>query len=120
VAANDRLARGLALAAGLEAQALPKSAQALLAAGRDEGTALVVLDSILDEAGYADEARLRELRAALERDWFAPLLAALQSARIGMVTLHLSGADSMLEVEIARADLRYFWRLRRPLAAYVE
>ena len=119
VIANDRLACGLALAAGAGARALPKSAQALLAGGADEGAALVVLDSMQDETGYADEARLLELRAALERDWFAPLLAALESGRIGMITLHLSGADSLLEVEIARSDLRHFWRLRKPLSAYV-
>ena len=118
VIANDRLAHGLALAAGLRVRVLPKSAQALLAAGEDEGTTLVVLDAMQDEAGYADEARLDELRAALERDWFAPLLGALRSGRIGMLTLHLSGADSLLEVEVARSDLRYFWRLRKPLAAY--
>jgi hypothetical protein len=119
VIANDRLARGLALAAGSEARALPKNAKALLAAGDNGGTVLVVLDAMQGEAGYADDARFRELRAALERDWFAPLLAALQSGRIGMLTLHLSGPDSLLEAEIARSDLRHFWRRRRPLAAYV-
>jgi hypothetical protein len=118
VIANDRLARGLALAAGSEARVLPKNAQALLAAGDDGGTILVVLDSMQDQTGYTDEVRLRDLRAALERDWFAPLLAALQSGRIGMLTLHLSGPDSLLEVEVARSDLRRFWRRRKPLAAY--
>jgi len=35
-----------------------------------------------------------------------------------MLTLSLPGADSLLEVEIVRSDLRYFWRRRKPLAVY--
>ena len=55
--------------------------------------------------------------AALERDWFAPLLAALRHGRIGMLTpAPARAADTLLEVETARSDLRRFWRRRKPLA----
>jgi len=111
VIADDPLARGLALAAGIPALALPADGGSALAALGDEGRALVVLD-------VPREAQPRGSSAALERDWFLPLLAALKSGRIGMLTLHLCGADTLLEVEIVRSDLRYFWRLRRPLSAY--
>jgi len=111
---DDPLARGLALAAGIPARALPTDAGAMLAAAAAEGVALVVLDSPRSAAGHA-----RERRAALERDWFGPLLAALQSGKIGMLTLSLPGADSQLEIETVRSDLRYFWRLKRPLANYL-
>src|SRR6266700_4235683 len=111
---DDPLARGLALAAGIPARALPKNASAMLAAAGDEGAALVVLDPPPSAPGHA-----RERRAALERDWFGPLLAALQSGRIGMLTLSLLGADSLLEIETVRSDLRHFWRLKRPLADYL-
>src|SRR6266705_3500887 len=111
---DDPLARGLALAAGIPARALPEDAGAMLAAAADEGVALVVLDPPRSAAGHA-----RERRAALERDWFEPLLAALQSGRIGMLTLSLLGADSLLEIETVRSDLRHFWRLKRPLADYL-
>ena len=111
VVGDDPLAQGLALAAGIPARALPKDADSVLAALGDEGVALVVLDA-------PQEAQLRERRTALERDWFLPLLAALKSGRIGMLTLHLCGADSLLEVETVRSDLRYFWRRRKPLSAY--
>ena len=110
---DDPLARGLALAAGIPARALPNDAGAMLTAAGDEGVALVVMDS-LRSAGHA-----RERRAALERDWFEPLLAALQCRRIGMLTLSLPGADSLLEVETVRPDLRHFWRLKKPLANYL-
>jgi hypothetical protein len=112
VFADDPLARGLALASGIPALALPKDAGSALAALEDEGRALVVPDA-------PREAQLRERRAALERDWFLPLLGALKSGRIGMLTLHLCSADSLLEVETVRSDLLYFWRLRKPLSAYV-
>src|SRR5882762_5593657 len=111
VVGDDPLARGLALAAGIPVRALPKDAGSVLAALGDEGLALVVLDA-------AREAQLRERRAALERDWFGPLLAALRSGRIGMLTLQLCGVDSLLEVETVRSDLRHFWRRRKPLSAY--
>jgi hypothetical protein len=113
---DDPLARGLALAAGIPARALPQDADAMLAAAEDEGVALVVLDSPRDAA---DGAYFRERRAALERDWFGPLLAALQSGRIGMLTLSLPGEDSLLEIETVRSDLHRFWRLKRPLANYL-
>src|SRR6266704_6771742 len=59
---DDPLARGLALAAGIPARALPKNASAMLAAAGDEGAALVVLDPPPSAPGHA-----RERRAALER-----------------------------------------------------
>ncbi len=111
VVGDDPLARGLALAAGIPARALPRDAGSMLASLADEGVALVVLDALR-------EAQLRERRTALERDWFLPLLAALKSSRIGMLTLHLAGENRLLQVETVRSDLRYFWRLRKPLSAY--
>jgi len=111
VVGDDPLARGLALAAGIPARALPRDAGSMLASLADEGMALVVLDALR-------EAQLRERRTALERDWFLPLLAALKSSRIGMLTLHLAGENRLLQVETVRSDLRYFWRLRKPLSAY--
>src|SRR5216683_5657529 len=110
VVGDDPLARGLALAAGIPVRALPKDAGSMLADLGDEGLALVVLEA-------PREAPLRERRTALERDWFGPLLAALKSGRIGMLTLQLCGVDSLLEVETVRSDLRYFWRRRKPLSA---
>src|SRR6266700_4288799 len=103
---DDPLARGLALAAGIRALALPKDARSALAALGDEGRVLAVPDA-------PRETQLRGRRTALERDWFLPLLAALKSGRSGMLTLHLAGENRLLQVETVRSDLRYFWRLRK-------
>src|SRR5216683_4824568 len=74
VVGDDPLTRGLALAAGIPARALPKDA--------------------------------------------GSMLAALRSGRIGMLTLHLSGENRLLQVETVRSDLRYFWRRGKALSAY--
>ena len=109
VVSDDPLARGLALAAGIPNGGLPRSAEDLLSLLPPEGTALIVLRA----------QRHREGRTALERDWFQPLLRALESGRIGMLSLHLWGPDSLLEVEAVRSDLRHFWRTRKPVESYL-
>src|SRR5437870_13875509 len=91
VVGDDPLARGLALAAGIPARALPKDAGSMLAGLADEGVVLVVVDSLRQADGRDDGIHFRERRTALERDWFLPLLVALKSGRIGMLTLHLAG-----------------------------
>jgi hypothetical protein len=108
VIAGDPLARGLALAAGVPPRPLPRDAEVMLAALK-EGVALAVLDA----------PRSPEAFAALERDWLAPLLAALLAGKIGMLSLHLLGARARLEVETVRSDLRYFWRRKKPPASYL-
>ena len=105
ILSDDPLARGLALAAGIPARQLPENAQATLSTLAAEGMALVVLDS--------------PRNANLERDWFGPLLAALEKGRIGMLSLYLGREDSLLEIETVRSDLRHFWRTRKPLQSYL-
>lgn len=109
VIAADPLARGLALAAGIPVRPLPENAQRMLAALKEESAALAVLSA----------PRSPEAFAAMERDWFEPLLAALLAGRIGMLSLHLLGERARLEVETVRSDLRYFWRRKKPLASYL-
>lgn len=115
---DDPLARGLALASSIRARVLPRDAGAMLATAGREGVALVVIDPLGNAKGDAESARFLGRRAAIERDWLEPLLAALRSGRIGMLTLSLPGTDSLLEAEIVRSDLRCFWRRRKPLAVY--
>jgi hypothetical protein len=103
VLARDPLARGLARAAGVPERTLPRDGAAMLAALPPEGVSLAVLDAS---------------PAALERDWFDPLLAALREGQIGMLSLVLPGRDALLEVETVRSDLRHFWRVRKPLQAW--
>src|SRR2546423_11819725 len=79
VIADDPLARGLALAAGIPAHALPKDADSVLAALGDEGRALVVLDA-------PPAAQPRRRRTAPARGRILPLPAALTARPAGMLT----------------------------------
>ena len=74
---------------------------------------LAPLDAL--RAPVAFGADLTEEIAQLERDWFAPLLDALRSARIGMATIHVPDAAQAVSFETVRGDLRRFWRRRKPI-----
>jgi hypothetical protein len=100
VTAGDPLALGLARLAGASASKLPSNATAWLSQSAGDGRHLVML-----EAGEA-----------LERDWFAPLAAALRAGRIGMLSLHMP--DAGLSFETVRGDLRRFWRRPKALESY--
>jgi len=95
--ANEPAALGLARVAGISHRAPPRTASAWLADMPEGIRHLVVLDGAV---------------AALETDWFAPLLAALRSGQLGMLTIRVP--DAGISFETTRADLRRFWR--RPLA----
>lgn len=106
VAAADPAVRGAARLAGARHRFLPGSAQEWLDRLPEDGRHLALLD--------ARQAPL----AGLERDWFAPLLAALRAGRVGMVTLHaLDGAEEV-SFETIRGDLRRFWRIKKPIEHY--
>jgi hypothetical protein len=100
VSADDPAALGLARLAGIRHRAPGAGADAWLARAPEDGRHLLILDPHPD----------------LEERWFAPLLAALRTGRIGMVTLHVPGAGASFET--MRGDLRRFWRRARPLSAY--
>jgi hypothetical protein len=106
VSADDPVALGLARLAGAHAQPLPAGLAAWLQHAPQEGRHLVVLDGLR----YAQQVE------ALERDWFAPLAAALRAGRIGMLSLHVP--DSAAAFETVRGDLRRFWRRRKALERY--
>lgn len=112
------LAAGLAAASGGAGLPLPDDGERWLQSAPAEGVELIVLEPLRAPASYGDAATWTERLAALERDWFAPLRAALRAGRIGMVTLHAMGTGGALDIETTRQDLRFFWRRARPLAAY--
>lgn len=116
VTADNPVALGLAKLSAMRHRALPSGAGEWLERLPETGRQLVVLDALAAAAALRDgEAHAARL-GAMEADWFAPLLAALKSGRIGMVTVHLP--DAGLSIETVRGDLRRFWRRPRPVAAY--
>jgi hypothetical protein len=106
VAAADPAVRGAARLANTRHRSLPSSATEWLERLPEEGRHLALLDA--REAALAD----------LERDWFAPLLAALRAGRVGMVTLHALDGTEEVSFETIRGDLRRFWRTKKPVEHY--
>jgi len=103
VSAEDPLALGLARVARLAHRTPPAGADEWLAELPADGRHLAAFDA---------------LHESLEADWFAPLLAALRSGRIGVLTLHVPDAGCAFET--VRSDLRRFWRRPRPLGDHAH
>lgn len=120
VAADDPLIRGLALASCARAQSLPATAESWLDSAPESGVAMVALDALASAALDADGGEWQQRLEELESGWFGPLLAALKTGRLGMLTLHLYGQGCQLQVEATRADLRHIWRRAKPLASYAR
>ena len=116
VTGNEPIALGLARAAGIPARNLPASAAPWLQTA--EGRHLIVLDALRAPLALAEPGEYAEKLAALERDWFTPLLAALRDGRIGMLSVHVPDGPECSAYETVRADLRRFWKRPKALAAY--
>lgn len=101
VTSAEPVALGLARLAGIAERAPARSAEDWLQGSPEDGRHLVLLEAE---------------HALLEALWFAPLLAALKSGRIGMLSLH--APDAGLTFEVARGDLRRFWRRARAVASH--
>lgn len=113
--AQDALARGLAKAAGSEAQALPQSCAAWLQSTPSAAQLLV-----LDARGYGDAERGPQALQQLEQQWFAPLLQHLKAGRVDRVHLHLAGPDRVRSHTVQRSDCWKFWRRPRPVETYLH
>lgn len=104
---SELLATGLALFNGDTVACLPPSAEQCLQQ-TDNGEYLIVFPPL----PMTDKT---ELLSRLERDWFAPLLTAMQNGAVESVTI--LSADGR-QWNVSRRNLRYFWRRRRSLKNY--
>ena len=116
VSAEDPVVLGLARLAGVRHRAPGAGAESWLDRAPENGRHLVVLDALRAAGGTGDDATPAHRLQDMEREWFLPLLLALRSARIGMLTVHVPDAGATFETD--RGDLRRFWRRARPLADY--
>jgi len=114
VSADDPVALGLGRLAGMRHRATGDGAADWLERAPVDGRHLVVLDSLRGVQALGDPGALAKRLQHLESSWFAPLLAALKSGCIGMLTIHIPEAATSFEV--TRADLRRFWRRPQALA----
>jgi hypothetical protein len=117
VSADDPVVRGLAQVSGARQWPLCSDADAWLARSPTEGRHLVLLDELRAPLALGNMADYAQRIEALEKRWFAPLLAALRAGRIGMVTVDVpDGLGASFET--IRGDLRRFWRRPKALEKY--
>jgi len=114
--ANDPLAHGLALAAGIPSQILPEGADHWLGKA-SPGNHLLLLDSLRTPACYGDPHAWREQLARLEQLWFMPLKQAVQRGSIEL-TLHIPATGGTSSFFTNRGSLWKLWRPVRPLTHY--
>jgi hypothetical protein len=118
LAARDPSALGFAQLASMRRLDLPVSAAAWLEGLPGEGRHVAILDALRVPAALEQRADYEAGLDALERHWFAPLLAALRDERIGMVTVRVPDSAPGASFETVRGDLRRFWRRPRAIAHY--
>ncbi|GAB7523687.1 hypothetical protein PBS_26720 [Paraburkholderia sp. 2C] len=120
--------RGLALAAHAATAEPPDSfaqlksqAQASHAAQAADATStLIELDPFSTPYISQDWANWNTAFAALERDWLAPALAALQAGELAELGLTLCGDTGSVTLSVTRGDLRKFWRRRLFASLFIE
>ncbi len=118
--ADNALALGLARTAGITARPLAGGLETVLADPLQQGVVWTVLDALRAPAAYRDVAAWRAALFQLEVNWFGPATDALRRGRLGMLTILAIGPSSTLVVETTASDLRYIWRWRKNLAAYIN
>ncbi len=119
---NDPVARGLALASRIPARSLPGHCADFI---ENAGNAsfprdlrhLLVLPP-LPGAAYGDLGAWRDAVLRVERDWFAPLLAATLDGTLSVLTLEALGPAGGLRTTFTRAHRLKVWRRRRRLVDY--
>jgi hypothetical protein len=117
LSADNLLAQGLARACAIRHRDLSADAGDWLDRMPEEGRHLVVLDGLRMPLALGDLEAWRTRLESLEQYWLAPLLAALQSGRIGMLSLVVPDGATIRSLETTRGDLRRFWRRVKPFAA---
>ena len=112
--ADDPLTLGAARTAGIAAAPLPETAAGMLApTGKSHA---IVLDALADPVRYEDESAYRLQLEGLERNWFAPLSAALADGRISTLTLCAPTVYGTIELTARKSDRLKFWRRTAPLS----
>ncbi len=104
--ADEPVARGLAIAAGLTPLSVRQA---------PEGDARVVIDTLHRPALQLDLEGWRGALQALEQDWFAPLLEQVRNGTLKSVELIAPGDRASVTLTLTRADTWKFWRRPRTL-----
>lgn len=113
VYSHDAIMGGLAKCAGITARGLPTHCEEFL---KTAGKNTLVADLRFMQYGkHQDYSSSSQLLHAYEKNWFRPLIDALNEGTLQSLTINL--ADGR-EFKITKKQLKYFWRRIQPLAAF--
>lgn len=82
-----------------------------------QGKTLVVQPSLETSARYHDALQWLAAMQALETNWFAPLMQALQDGSLKQLVLHGHGEGQALTLTVSGSNKLNFWRKPAPLTA---
>lgn len=119
VTSDDPLAAGFAQIAEVRHRPLPANAADWLDRLPEDGRQLVVLDSLRMPFALGDFDAWRARIVEIEERWCAPLITALRSGRIGMLSVCVPDGAELRSFESTRNDLRRFWRRAKPVSAFL-
>jgi len=120
---DDPLALALAANTGIPGASTAADGKRWLESLRETTRAgehhLFVFGQLTRAVRYGGVSAWRADLFELNRNWFAPLLAALKQRLIARLALVAPGEDGCERFDLARRDLLKFWRTARPLGAYL-
>lgn len=96
-----------ALAASVPASSVQPDAAGVIGAAPTRG--LLMLDTLTAPALAGDWSAWLDAWHAIEADWLAPLLAALQAGKLDTLALVLGDGTRLLDLAASRGSLRKFW-----------
>ena len=99
---------------------LPADAPAWLSQMRGTHDHLIVIHTLRTPSQYGSAAAWRAALAAIDRDWIAPLVIALQTGRIQQLKITGFGNDKGFSAAIVRRNLWKFWRGKGSVASLLE
>lgn len=112
---EEPLSLAFARLAQVPSQARPAGFDAWRRAAEKPGDHLVVLDELRQPQLYLDPEAWSAAAEKLEREWLAPLFAAVRAGALGQATLL---TDNGQRFDLTRRSARRWWRWRKPLTAY--
>jgi hypothetical protein len=122
VSSDDICARGLARAASMLESDLPANARTWLKQDanvtQNINKKLLIINILQKCIIYGDIDHWRESLLALEQNWFAPLLSALQSGAIESLKLSVPDEPGSREFAVTKNSLRKFWRRPKPFESF--
>ncbi len=112
---NDPVAQGLAMLSSTPFSCLPKTTEEITKNADMSSDVLVVLTAALSHCHYWDYPAWQETVAAIEQDWFNPILNAIHEGKLNKIMI-ITESNKFI---INKRSLLKFWRRKKSLMNYM-